>query len=228
MDSPSKQTLMETSQSPLVNLPKLLPIAIKDYLERQNNKHVYRVIELRFALSRSEELTLDDTGKLLRITRERVRQIQVFALKKLRKDIFTIPLVELIFPLDLLREIKALFLFLSQQGDYLEEAAIFNLIEKRYSEELHEKEKSHLRLLFVIFDYERITIPDCRPFWCIGTYTFAVSELEKLSRALSNTLDETIISISFIDLLLKIKTPDRKKITKRGNYKIPPRCKRRC
>jgi RNA polymerase primary sigma factor len=43
-----------------------------------------RIIQLRFGLSGEAPLTLEETGKLLGITRERVRQIQAKAAYKLK------------------------------------------------------------------------------------------------------------------------------------------------
>jgi RNA polymerase primary sigma factor len=43
-----------------------------------------KIIQLRYGLTGQEPLTLEETGKLLGITRERVRQIQEKATFKLR------------------------------------------------------------------------------------------------------------------------------------------------
>ena len=43
------------------------------------------VIRLRFGLDRGEQRTLEEVGKILGITRERVRQLESRALKKLRQ-----------------------------------------------------------------------------------------------------------------------------------------------
>jgi RNA polymerase primary sigma factor len=43
-----------------------------------------KIIKLRFGLTDKGPLTLEETGKLLGITRERVRQIQGKAISKLR------------------------------------------------------------------------------------------------------------------------------------------------
>jgi RNA polymerase primary sigma factor len=43
-----------------------------------------KIIQLRFGLTGENPLTLDETGKYLGITRERVRQIQEKAVWKLR------------------------------------------------------------------------------------------------------------------------------------------------
>ena len=44
-----------------------------------------KIIQLRFGLTGEDPLTLEQTGKLLGITRERVRQIQERATFKLRR-----------------------------------------------------------------------------------------------------------------------------------------------
>lgn len=53
---------------------------------RQLSKREMRIIELRFGLSGEGPLTLEETGKVLGITRERVRQIQEKAINKLRSS----------------------------------------------------------------------------------------------------------------------------------------------
>ncbi len=53
---------------------------------RQLSKREMRIIELRFGLSGEGPLTLEETGKVLGITRERVRQIQEKAINKLRNS----------------------------------------------------------------------------------------------------------------------------------------------
>ncbi|HYD52953.1 MAG TPA: sigma factor-like helix-turn-helix DNA-binding protein, partial [Gemmatimonadaceae bacterium] len=44
------------------------------------------VLELYFGIGRTEPMTLDEVGRALGITRERVRQIKEKALRKLRRD----------------------------------------------------------------------------------------------------------------------------------------------
>jgi RNA polymerase primary sigma factor len=53
---------------------------------RQLSTREMRIIELRFGLSGEGPLTLEETGKALGITRERVRQIQEKAINKLRNS----------------------------------------------------------------------------------------------------------------------------------------------
>ncbi|MFO8064418.1 MAG: sigma-70 family RNA polymerase sigma factor [Spirochaetia bacterium] len=53
---------------------------------RKLSRREMRIIELRFGLSGEGPLTLEETGKVLGITRERVRQIQEKAINKLRNS----------------------------------------------------------------------------------------------------------------------------------------------
>lgn len=64
--------------------------------EEQMRSQVYRVLEfltpreaqvirLRFGIGNGKSRTLEEVGKLLNVTRERIRQIEVLALKKLRE-----------------------------------------------------------------------------------------------------------------------------------------------
>ena len=46
-----------------------------------------QVIRLRFGIGNGQSRTLEEVGKLLNVTRERIRQIEVLALKKLREPI---------------------------------------------------------------------------------------------------------------------------------------------
>jgi RNA polymerase primary sigma factor len=43
------------------------------------------ILRMRFGLDGHDELTLDEVGKIFKLTRERVRQLQVLALRKIRK-----------------------------------------------------------------------------------------------------------------------------------------------
>jgi len=44
-----------------------------------------KIIRMRFGIGEKAEYTLEETGKLFGITRERIRQIEAIALKKLRR-----------------------------------------------------------------------------------------------------------------------------------------------
>jgi len=51
-----------------------------------------KIIRMRFGIGEKAEYTLEETGKLFGITRERIRQIEVIALKKLRRAKLRLPL----------------------------------------------------------------------------------------------------------------------------------------
>ncbi|TVR32903.1 MAG: sigma-70 family RNA polymerase sigma factor [Spirochaetaceae bacterium] len=66
---------------------RVFHLTLQDTLERvlrQLSTREKRIIELRFGLAGEGPLTLEETGKYLGITRERVRQIQEKAVRKLR------------------------------------------------------------------------------------------------------------------------------------------------
>ena len=44
-----------------------------------------QIIRMRFGLGHGYGLTLEEVGKTMNVTRERIRQIEVIALKKLRE-----------------------------------------------------------------------------------------------------------------------------------------------
>jgi RNA polymerase primary sigma factor len=54
-------------------------------LVNQLSEREARIIRFRFGLDNGEERTLEDVGKKLKLTRERIRQLQNMALEKLRK-----------------------------------------------------------------------------------------------------------------------------------------------
>ena len=55
---------------------------LREFLNDLSAREVF-VLRLRYGLDGDEELTLDEVGVRLNLTRERVRQIQVAAIKKL-------------------------------------------------------------------------------------------------------------------------------------------------
>ena len=74
----------ETNQEPMETV---FHSSLQDTLEEvlnQLNDREKRIIQLRFGLSGEGPLTLEETGKMLGITRERVRQIQEKAIAKLK------------------------------------------------------------------------------------------------------------------------------------------------
>ncbi len=66
---------------------QLLREQLKQVLERLNERE-RRVLQLRFGLEDGHNWTLEEVGRELNVTRERIRQIEVKALRKLRNSRF--------------------------------------------------------------------------------------------------------------------------------------------
>jgi len=62
-----------------INLKEHIEKALGDLSDREN-----RILRMRFGLNSEREHTLDEIGHLFNVTRERIRQIEMKALKKLR------------------------------------------------------------------------------------------------------------------------------------------------
>ena len=74
----------ENNKEPIEAVFKLsLQDTINDVLNQLSEREM-RIIQLRFGLNGKTPLTLEETGKVLGITRERVRQIQEMAISKMR------------------------------------------------------------------------------------------------------------------------------------------------
>ena len=54
-----------------------------------------QVVRLRFGIGQEKSWTLEEVGKTMNVTRERIRQIEVIALKKLRDPQLKMKLAEL-------------------------------------------------------------------------------------------------------------------------------------
>lgn len=58
---------------------------VKNLLDRLTEKERY-VIEMRFCLTGKKSMTLQEVGEKLQLTRERIRQIQNIALRKIKSE----------------------------------------------------------------------------------------------------------------------------------------------
>jgi len=71
----------------------LLREQLRQVLERLNERE-RRVLQLRFGLEDGHNWTLEEVGRELNVTRERIRQIEVKALRKLRNSRFLLDYME--------------------------------------------------------------------------------------------------------------------------------------
>jgi len=72
---------------------QLLREQLRQVLERLNERE-RRVLQLRFGLEDGHNWTLEEVGRELNVTRERIRQIEVKALRKLRNSRFLLDYME--------------------------------------------------------------------------------------------------------------------------------------
>lgn len=77
----------DANKDPIDTLSEMdLHLHLEDWLAQLNEKQ-REIIEKRFGLSGDDKMTLEEVGEAVGLTRERVRQIQLEALRKLRKII---------------------------------------------------------------------------------------------------------------------------------------------
>ena len=67
-----------------------LPIYILAYIDQLDTRDA-RVLRLRFGLEGQEPLTLKQIGLVVGLTRERVRQIEIDSLRRLREHMHRVP-----------------------------------------------------------------------------------------------------------------------------------------
>ena len=79
----------ETTPSPQEDITRFLQHERIDALLKKMNERERRVLVLRYGLDDNISRTLGETAKFFNITRERVRQIEVAAMRKLRVLIAT-------------------------------------------------------------------------------------------------------------------------------------------
>ena len=84
-DAVFKNILVDRHTVELANENSKHSVAEVDYLLKILNQRERRAIELRFGLDGGENRSLADVGRIMGLTRERIRQIERSALEKMRK-----------------------------------------------------------------------------------------------------------------------------------------------
>jgi RNA polymerase primary sigma factor len=84
-DSPLGNSIEDRNALPLIDaaLKQLLKEQIKEVLYTLTPRE-QRILQLRFGLEDGRSRTLEEVGKEFNVTRERIRQIEAKALRKLR------------------------------------------------------------------------------------------------------------------------------------------------
>ena len=97
LDQPIKTSSMELSEATIMNfipdpyqdtehkaLERSYTAQINEAIQSTINPREQQVIEMRFGLNGHERMTLDQIGTIMSVTRERIRQIEANALRKLK------------------------------------------------------------------------------------------------------------------------------------------------
>ena len=205
----SFDTQNEDYPVPLTNLPKQLPYAIKSYLDNQQSKDLYLVLDYRNGFTKKRPLTLEEIGALLRVSGERVRQKENKAFERLKEGLFSIPLIDLDIELNLLYEIKALGQIIKSMPLYVEEQVLLDIIASRYQYTLNRSEISHLHVLFIAYGFEQINLSNCRPFWQSQKGKYTQEDLARLNKHCQKILHEEALPLSYTDLLISLAKYDR-------------------
>jgi DNA-directed RNA polymerase delta subunit len=193
-----------TSQEQII---RELPKIVEEILRREKDERSWSIIQRRFGLGKTEELTLEDLGNAYNLSRERIRQLEEKALRILGnvlieqhyagKNYHVHPLVpqmaetirDIIFkePSRLLLEIKLI---------------------DRLHQRLHidaERAKSSLLLLLSLIGGERTFLyPNAMPIWGYierGQRKVFESGIKRLDDFLTR---ETILPLSKIDILAQL------------------------
>ena len=81
MDFVQDERILQDELSAHSSLQDTINLALSNLEEREKE-----IINLRFGINNSEVLTLDEIGRRFNLTRERIRQIEKKALKKIEKN----------------------------------------------------------------------------------------------------------------------------------------------
>ena len=81
MDFVQDERILQDELSAHSSLQETINLALSNLEEREKE-----IINLRFGINNSEVLTLDEIGRRFNLTRERIRQIEKKALKKIEKN----------------------------------------------------------------------------------------------------------------------------------------------
>lgn len=85
-DGSDMYTFVEDTETPSpeeVAIKNDIKTKVKEAIQRLKPQQI-KVLTMRFGIENDREMTLDEIGKTMNLTRERVRQIEVTALRKMR------------------------------------------------------------------------------------------------------------------------------------------------
>ncbi len=130
---------------------------LNDLLKQLNQKEA-DVIRRRFGLHQREPETLETIGQTYNVTRERVRQIQRWAIARLKKFAAT---KQRLHPLDALLQ-----QLLQDHGGVMAEEELLEELHRHATSDTHTKAATLFLLQELMSDkVERVETPDYKPYW---------------------------------------------------------------
>ncbi len=225
IDNVSKLEYILDSTPPLieidgdvVNLLKIITPLSKALMESLGHIREFEVIKRRYGLQNSKMYTLQEVGDYYDITRERVRQIESRAMKKIQRAIFGIfRSKHWHVPEVVIKEAKELSTILISDDGLISESEIVRMFEERYNTNLSAKETNILRFTLNILDIDLISkvIPgfsgELSSIW-ISSKKIDIRSLQEILKYIYIILKENVIPISFFELKLEVSRRFKRRI----------------
>lgn len=173
VESNARPLLIEVNSDEIPNLINLIIPCAKNLFNILEQTRDYEVLKRRYGLENSKEYTLQEIGDYFDITRERVRQIERKAVRRLYSTIFESAYsLQYRLPISFLDEARAFSNILVAQGNLISEISLADIVSKRYGLQINERVIRVTRLLLSILNYEPVTpgtfgVP-IHPVWTTG------------------------------------------------------------
>ncbi|WP_119071633.1 TIR domain-containing protein [Aggregatilinea lenta] len=200
----------------IFQLPQNLRPTIEMFFSETSKSRIFTVLVRRFGLNGSKWYTLDEIGRFLDISRERIRQLQNDGIRMLRKamlleDVNQLNLEDSFTPFSNEFSSEAQFLKrqLEEENTVHTEERIFEDISQRYGMQLTTEHRKYCQLLFFVFGWERVENSlvagfDIDPFWITKPGQFDIKELKAVTQKLVNYLMNECIKVSYFDLKISV------------------------
>ena len=196
----------------------VIPNVCKKLLEAMNCSREYEVLKRRYGLENSKMYTLQEIGDYYGITRERVRQLEEKAEKKIQGVISgSTQLKKWRIPEELIEEAKILFQSLKNLGTILTEDETIKVIEERYSLKRDAIDISSVRLLLSLAGFKQLPRTNLEtvgivlePAWELPGNVDTVT-LFKVVRIIRNIIIKEVKPVSLFDITIQVNRKLKKK-----------------
>jgi Sigma-70, region 4 len=194
---------------PKVNLPQVLPDLMKQYLDKQLTANLYKVLVRRRKLQSDPKWTLGKIGQELGYSRERARQVQAIAFKRLHSAFMLRKPAKMPIDNEVLDEFAILQEVLLAQNELSYDVDLCKVVEDRYQSEMTPEEAAHIRVLFEVAGFELIDLPNCDLIWKSPKLELTPQEIRKIALTSVQVLRRGAIPLSLKALVAKL--PHNKK-----------------